>query len=406
MICDIGGGQFYILNKSKVLREQGYDVQIISHVRGKILIDDFKQYENLICEELMYPPNYYSNLKKDSLIESIINKLKNCKTNTEKIIIESHHESVAFWGELLASKIHAKHIIYFIGESCVKFSPQEMDFIKFKDKRKELYVVSKHTYEQIYNEKLEDIDISYLLWSALAFSSVTNSNNVLVDSYEKKEVNIGSIGRLDKPFVNNMIDNIIIFAQKHSEISVGVLLAGGAVDKRIEEDIFKRLSDQSNIFPVITGYIVPLPMKIFELMDVFISSSSSANISYQQNVPTIAIDAEDYEPIGVLGFNTTSVMYRNSNSKSNICQYLEKIFFEKFCEKHKYVRYNYEEFDSYKEYLKQLSAIEELMNLEINNQYYNVGNLHLCGSRLVKLIIFKLLGAKHYYKLKTIHMIK
>lgn len=50
-ICNITGAQQYVYNKTRYLKSQGWRVLIFSSLQGEILIDDFKEYENLMVQE-------------------------------------------------------------------------------------------------------------------------------------------------------------------------------------------------------------------------------------------------------------------------------------------------------------------------------------------------------------------
>lgn len=58
-------------------------------------------------------------------------------------VIESHFPSAAKWGELIAGKTKAKHIVYLINERYEKPSKRDISFYEFKLARRELTCIQR-----------------------------------------------------------------------------------------------------------------------------------------------------------------------------------------------------------------------------------------------------------------------
>ena len=55
-----------------------------------------------------------------------------------------------------------------------------------------------------------------------------------------------------------------------------------------------------------------MPKRLYQRADVFVGCAGSAHSAYKERVPSITIDANDYQGIGILGETTENRLYRNS----------------------------------------------------------------------------------------------
>src|SRR5690554_6200204 len=105
----VGGQQLYVTSKAKWLKNNGYRVNIIAAAKGKIYINDLKQYKDNIIEELSIIPHWFNNRKRNSIIEKIIGIIGEIN---DDIIIESNSQNLSVWGEIIAKILNAKHLFF------------------------------------------------------------------------------------------------------------------------------------------------------------------------------------------------------------------------------------------------------------------------------------------------------
>lgn len=122
-IAGMGGGQMYVRNKLVYMKSKGWDVYVVSWFSGEILIPEFKSYKELVFKEMTLPPMTLKNKEVNYYIEKII-YLTDIKENDE-VIVESSTPVMAYWGEAIAQKLGAKHIIYLLDERNDLLVPKE-----------------------------------------------------------------------------------------------------------------------------------------------------------------------------------------------------------------------------------------------------------------------------------------
>ena len=142
-ITEIGGAEQYIYNKSNYLKKQEWRVLVISGRHGKILVDDFKQYEELIYPQLQYPPVCYSRREVLDVVKKITNRIIG-DNDSDEYIIESESVGRAMWAELIASNIGCKHFALPLQEEF--FATDELKtFLRFKYDRHELAGITQNS---------------------------------------------------------------------------------------------------------------------------------------------------------------------------------------------------------------------------------------------------------------------
>lgn len=367
-ICDIGGSEQYVYNKLCYLKQNGYDVLIFSGLKRKILINDFKQYSEDIIPNLMYAPCFFTKRERKRVLERIVKKIKK---NYAGIYIETDGIDEAKWGELLARRLRCKSLIYNVQEKH-NYTDLEIGFLKFKCRRNELFGIN----DKSVNLMLKDSDPKYKSFVFKAFC-----NNVVYDCEDeysrllniKADYTVGSIGRLEKECVPYMLDELLSFFKNNNSKTFNLVLVGGS-----EPNVIKRIKRQfsvlNNVNLIITGTMYPIPRKLIQNIDVFVSTAGSANVSYFENKPTIKIHPISGKPCGVIGesydfFNGN--MY-NTLEGETICSLLQNVLSG-------YIVPNYQKdyLDNYEtimnqEFDRQLRIIQEASKKE----YYNIAKLN------------------------------
>jgi hypothetical protein len=323
----MGGGQNYIKNKKEFLEQNGYKVLILSKNYGKVLISEFLQYTKWINPIFNYYPGYFSNFDKLKYFK----KIREYCGDSEEIIIESDCPELALWGELLAELLNAKHICYVRDEKPILkniFS----DYFEFKLRRRELAGIHNKTLAILFkNIRVIKEEEKYTLIAAGTSVNIVKDFHVsLLDNIPEADYNIGSIGRLNKPYVIPMCKELVLFAHSIPDKKINVLFIGGSFDGKTEKEIINIFGEISNINVIMLGYMRNIPNQFFEIIDIGIASAGSAGLFWRQEVITISIDGNDYMPIGVLGYSTQNRLFRTNEERIKLSALLKKVLFEQY----------------------------------------------------------------------------
>lgn len=297
-ISGINGAEQYIYNKMNYLDKQGYEVYIFSARPGKIIINGFKKYENLINPTLRFYPFC---IKKSELAEVLdwINSVVNIK-NEDIVTIESSNVTSALWGELLASKLKCKHLAMIMQENH-NYNKYMREFLTFKLNQHELSgIFDDSVQKMLKNPKLETREDMHV--RAFCNNSVQDCEDDFSGLLSKDaDLTFGSIGRLEKEYVMPLVENLAEYFNKHKDKKFNLLLVGGSANKQRIKNIKTVLQNCSNVNLIITGAIYPIPKKLIKNVDLFVSAAGSAAVSYYEKIPTVKIHHVTAESMGIIG---------------------------------------------------------------------------------------------------------
>jgi hypothetical protein len=328
-IWDMGGAQMYTRNKLKYLKENSYDVNLFhGGVKGgKILIEDLLEYKKNRYFHLNYPAYLFNERTQEKVLALIC---KQVKATSSEFIIESHSIANSTWGELLAKRLKAKHIIYLLSEKSSIRNKSAYKFFKFKLERKELVGIQEKSIPLLFRgwEHI-GVDKSYMLL-ANCMNVVENISFSKLSKVPDSDYIIGSIGRVNKLFLLNILDDIIAFIKEHKNKSFTLVLIGGEPsNSNATKQIKEKFSNIKNVSLYVTGYIYPIPKELILFCDVYISSAGSCYVSNSLGVPTISIDSNDHKPIGILGKTTSNTIFRNNEPQLELPNLLEEIIIKR-----------------------------------------------------------------------------
>ena len=310
----VAGGPIYNLNKIKFLESIGWNIIVFPTNTGDVYIKPLEKYNKKSYDFLHFSPYIFGQRK----INNFINTMANNIPPSDELIVETGTDYTALWGELLAEKIKARHIVMFLDEKNENVNKYSSPFYEFKYKRNELYSISEKSLTYIFSPYFKIEEPEKNIWNAWCTNSVDNIENNIIESLPDADYMIGSIGRLDKSFVPNIIDGVYEFADKHKKASIGLCLFGGADDRTISR-IRKVAQMHHNVALYISGYIWPIPSDIFSKFDVFISGAGAANVSANMGVTTINMDVIENEPTGLVD-NPSESHSRPLNGVNNTVQ--------------------------------------------------------------------------------------
>lgn len=332
-IVNIGGAEIYTRNKLNDLKKKGYEVIIFSTKLGICYIDELRQFQNLIFQELANDPFLYTKNQRNKIINLVVKKIGDI-SNYDEIIIESQTVQLAVWGEIFSKKMNASNFCFFSDDRFAQLFPSTADFLKYKLKRKELVGIAPQSLGLLFkgNYNIQEDEKYNLRFYCSNSIEECNDFKLNIPNIENYDIILGSITRLEKVCTPFIMDNILEFAKDNTDKRILFIFFGGSSNRKLENFYKKKMSKQKNLDFIITGIIYPIPLQLVKQVDLFISVSGAAGATTREGIPTLVIELETGRPLGILKFNTNSSQYKDSASDylaPNIKSFLNEVFIEK-----------------------------------------------------------------------------
>lgn len=318
-IGNMGGSQMLLRNRIIDLKSRGWCVHVFYYFKCDIvLIPELREYfGNNLIPELQNDFFFYSSKK----INDVVNRIDSIVRSYDDVVIESNCYHLGFWGEIIAKKLRGISILYFITEDFKRLSGLEKLFILNKQRNGEWVnsysikkkYVSDLSFQKCKNDYIKMPDYSNVL-----------SEEVYELNYDKQYPVILSIGRLEKPYIIPMIEEIIKFADSN-QVKVNLFFVGSSPFEVCIQKIKKLLSKTDLVIPYWFGFLYPIPKNIIKSASVSIASSGSVKVSTSLNIPTISICAEDNKPLGIYGYTTNSTLLRTDEPILPLSNILEDV---------------------------------------------------------------------------------
>ncbi len=360
MFCyieDVGGGQIYVNSKVPWLEAAGWDVIVFSPLTERS--DSIVPWTNLAkfaankVEGLNKSPEFWRKKKIKAVLEQLQSK---CRGEYSEIIIESHTDYFAEWGELLAEKLNAKNICYLLDEQLELYGAKE--FLYFKYRRNEVAGITDSSIERLFTGYAPLIKENNHKLSASHSSQAEEYYWDAIEKIQRCDWNIGYVGR-SKQYVDNITKNIAIFADRYPDKTINLVILGEILDLRI-------LENKKNVICTKLGFKFPIPKSFFRKLDVAIAGAGSATLCCREHVPTIVADAGTTNAAGILGYTVSSSIF-NPESDRTYCEWLEDILVDKKLEKMKQI-YEMPKIDVNKVYQEHM---EFIYNSEQKHEYFD-----------------------------------
>lgn len=326
MFCfveSVGGGQNYVNTKVRWLKEHGWNV-VVFGTRSSLKYKDIpwfylKEYRNYQKLQFNKAPEFWS----DSTIEKTLKWMEDCIGETDQeVIIESHTDFFAEWGERLAQRIGAKHICFLLDEQLWKYHAKE--FLYYKFLRNEIAGIHTSSMKKLFDgyKQVEESD-RYVL-KATHDGGVADISCDKIDRLTKSDWNIAYIGR-NKQYVPNIIQGIKEFCKENHQKTIQFIILG-----EVNTELLK--DKPTNLVVTNLGFITPIPKSFFKYVDVVIAGAGCATISARENVLTIVADAKTCHSAGVLGYTVNSTIF-SENEPQGFYEALQDVLIHKICEK-------------------------------------------------------------------------
>lgn len=294
-ICGVDGSIQYIYNKSQYLKTKGYDIIVFSVQPGKILVEDFKQYQPFILSEMQYCPSMYRRSESEKIIKHVMSQITG--ERCDEIIIESTSPVSAIWGELIAQELQCKHIFFYLFER-TDIAQEVRDFCFFKYHRGELAGITKNTVSLLLN----DGSVDPCKISAYCNNVFSDCKDVFSERLSlEASYTIGSIGRLEKPCVPIFTDELFNYFAANCHQSYNFVMIGGSGDGKEARRLRNKFRELNNVTFLITDYLYPIPLSLVDRIDLFVSTAGSASATYLLGKPTIKVHPISGETLGIVG---------------------------------------------------------------------------------------------------------
>ena len=329
-IRNVGGAQLYAANKLAYYEKLGWIPDMYFFNPGPIKIEYLKRFEKNCLPDLAKPLRDTNR----AIIDSVISKILGDIRPDDEILFECHMPHLAFWGELLAEKSRGKNTVYLLEEIIPKFTFKEAAFYEFKIKRKELLNTGEKGLKRIFKNYYQPGKFGPYNYPLEPYcSNVVDYNSIKIpEDAQKADYSIISIGRLDKPYIKPMLDEILVFIKRHKDKCVNLITVGGDLNDEMSNYIKGLFMEEKNVKLFLLGYLVPIPYGWIKISDIAIASSNSILVSSDEGIPTIAIDIQDMMPLGIYKHTTNNLRLRDGDPIIPINVLLEDVLVRKrFC---------------------------------------------------------------------------
>ena len=363
----MGGGHIYTRNQCVIAKKLGWTPVVIHFSAKETVISDLKQFDRNRIRELRFPPSYYSKKEQNIILNkllSIVNPQQN-----DQFFVESNDTCVSYWGEILAKRLKCKHFSFLL-EFYFRNKEDNLDYLVFKLKRKELAGIMQHSLPSLFKSRylLPEDENKWI--NAFCTNSVENIPIPFDLDTSRYDYIIGNIGRSTKPYVQWIGEDVSIFANKHPDKRFLLLLVGGEKDSPAERKILDSLERCNNVDVYSTGFLFPIPMDLLKKIDVVTATSGCIRAAQEANILTIAYKDNERNPYGVCGCDLKEVTLPDYPIKAlSLCEYLEGILFGDFCTQYPYTKYL--DYVSDEKRWQQLEEDTKYMLLPSETNYYD-----------------------------------
>lgn len=300
-ITYISGAIQYVYNKTNYLESKGWRVLIFSALHGPLYVEKFRKYKNYIYPQFYLTPNCFTKKEVNKVINKIIEDVGSCEEG--QCIVESDAVQRAVWAELIASRLNCRHLCLFVRERHILYNQEIREFLKFKYDRHELAGIVANSICQMFDDE------SIVKRDDTRFAACCNNViEPIEDRYsdqlrEDADYTIGSLGRLEKPCVPQIVTGIKAFISKNPDKIFNVVFIGGSISKKRVDYIRDIFTKCPNVKLLLTGNMYPIPALFAKKINVFVNTAGSVGATYSSGIPTIRVNPVTGAPVGIVGLD-------------------------------------------------------------------------------------------------------
>lgn len=295
-IFGIGGSQRYILDKSRWLIGQGWDVHFVFSSLGDEILDfscvATYHFPLLMCRPAFVPKG---------TVDKLIGRLKTNLLAGDRVVVESSSYDYAFWGELIAERLGAKHMVFDLDEVPPKLSENEVEFFRFKLERGELACITTSCLGRVFPEMPEKELRRYILVAYMG--DAVEDVPFDVDVLPEADYRVGLVSRLDKAFVPDAFCEVARFCQENPELRINFVVVGDTDNDALGRSLFAEVEGIENLAVTRLGFMAPIPRKLVGSFDVAVAKAGCAWACARVGVPTAVYSMDTDEAMGILGLD-------------------------------------------------------------------------------------------------------
>lgn len=305
-IGSVGGGQLYLSSKVDWLEKEGWKVDVYYFYRTPLMLENLRRFESNYIRNFEFR---FAALTAKERRETADLITKNIPVGSN-IVFESYSCEMGLWGEYLARITNGKHICYLINETYPNITPSMREFLLFKLKQKLLYGITPKSIPSILPEASGDA--TFLRAEGCSQRNAPDIYDRRLDMIPDEGFTILSIGRLEKPYMPKLFEEVKTFARSCGD-KVNFVVVGDTNQKNVRDSLLASVKDVKNLNLLFWGYTFPVPRQLFLRSDVFVGCAGSALMAFKERLTAITIDANDNMGIGILGETTDNRLFRSSD---------------------------------------------------------------------------------------------
>lgn len=312
-ITGVGGGQIYLAVKSEHLLVQGWDVEVWSYTGGKVVIPQLQKYEENVLPGLSHRYSTATAAMHSRVMDEICSHV-----DGERVVVESYSLDMAMWGEAIAQRLSERmqtaHLWYNLVENARSPGGKEREFALFK--------WSQGLFRGITSSSLHLMLPEIPDGEGGLYSLGVGEGNIRDvgfpsewDVERNEDFVILSVGRLDKPYIQDMLTETAAFARRlESEgKSVRLIMVGDTRDTYRKRRLRETVAGIYGLNVEWWGEVWPMPRAIYDRADIFVGLSGAAEEAAAEGLPTVILDSNDHQVIGLLGETTHHELYRSAD---------------------------------------------------------------------------------------------
>lgn len=331
-IYNLGGGQLLTLRKKKILESLGYDLFVVyKKKRGPFLLErEYNKINNLYVPEFDSPLNVIPSSRMNRSIENVLNFIGPV---TQDSIIESNDRTTAVWAEIVAQKLHIRHIYYLIIETDLnsyKFYPYN-SFFDFKLKRKELWACNSKGLEISFKKKLPYYSDVYINvpYETSEIAEISEPKIDYGNWKENDKIVITTISRLDKSYVIDLFKAVCNICDRHRNYNIELNIVGDTVvgnnKQWLKEHIELLSSSTPNMNVIMPGYIKSIGKDIFNHTHIFVGMGTAIISAISQGCVSLTVNPYTSLSSGILGVDTFNFAFNDNGQEYSLEDKIEEV---------------------------------------------------------------------------------
>ena len=314
-VCNMGGGQLFVLRRSLYLKNKGFDVHVITTFDNGVfpLKESFEGISIYNIPEMASSSSFVSEKRQKEILSDVIQKIG----KADKYYLESHTLGTIEWAELLSAKLHGRHLAYPLAEPLFnkQFFYPGKSIILNKLERNQLYGNNSRSLVHIFGKEPKQN-----LFINIAFDETELKEMCFPSLNYKKQAGdyvITTVTRLDKTYVEPFIEDVKKLALKYPTEKFVMIVAGGSNTGTREKDLLAKYSRSS---------IANLKI-IFNISDVFVGMGTASINAISQKCIALNIDpSRNSMCSGIFGIDTNNFGYTENGKVYTILEKIEEIY--------------------------------------------------------------------------------